>query len=154
MSANELLTELTGQPACNSATEGDRLRVRAPEGVLTTELRGRLAEHKEALLSRCWERRLRRAMRAAPGDRGSGSRYEPFPLTDIQQAYWIGRSGAYSLGQVSCHAYFEFDGQGLDLGRLGGPGTPRRASRHASRRDARRRPAAVLQSCPPTRSEC
>ena len=45
-------------------------------------------------------------------------RYEPFPLTDIQQAYWIGRSGAYELGQVSTHIYFEIDGVGLELERL------------------------------------
>ncbi|MEO0688243.1 MAG: phosphopantetheine-binding protein, partial [Cyanobacteria bacterium J06649_11] len=28
-------------------------------------------------------------------------RYEPFPLTDIQQAYWIGRNQAFELGNVS-----------------------------------------------------
>lgn len=36
-------------------------------------------------------------------------RYEPFPLTDVQYAYWIGRSTHYSLGQVGTHCYFELD---------------------------------------------
>ncbi|HXS74644.1 MAG TPA: condensation domain-containing protein, partial [Terracidiphilus sp.] len=36
-------------------------------------------------------------------------RYEPFPLTDIQQAYWFGRSGAFELGKVSCHIYTEIE---------------------------------------------
>ena len=27
-------------------------------------------------------------------------RYEAFPLTDIQQAYWLGRSGVFELGEV------------------------------------------------------
>ncbi|MDI1443026.1 non-ribosomal peptide synthetase [Polyangium sp. 6x1] len=46
-------------------------------------------------------------------------RYEPFPLTDVQQAYWIGRSGIYELGNVACHLYVEFEAVDLDLGRLG-----------------------------------
>ena len=29
------------------------------------------------------------------------SRHEPFPLTDVQQAYWIGRSGGLRAGQVA-----------------------------------------------------
>ncbi|HBG7379501.1 TPA: non-ribosomal peptide synthetase [Clostridioides difficile] len=37
------------------------------------------------------------------------NKYEPFNLTDVQFAYWIGRSGAYSLGSVSTHCYFELD---------------------------------------------
>ena len=44
--------------------------------------------------------------------------YEPFPLTDIQYAYWVGRSGLYKLGDVSTHCYFELDSQGLDTERL------------------------------------
>ncbi|QDR79913.1 non-ribosomal peptide synthetase [Sporomusa termitida] len=44
--------------------------------------------------------------------------YLPFPLTDIQQSYWLGRSGVYSLGNVSAHCYFELDGQGLDLAKV------------------------------------
>jgi amino acid adenylation domain-containing protein len=46
------------------------------------------------------------------------SRHLPFPLTDVQQAYWIGRSSSFELGNVSTHAYFEFDLPALDAGRL------------------------------------
>ncbi|CQR73880.1 Tyrocidine synthase 3 [Sporomusa ovata DSM 2662] len=42
----------------------------------------------------------------------------PFPLTDIQHAYLIGRSGVYTLGNVATHCYFEIEGIDLDLGRL------------------------------------
>ncbi len=46
-------------------------------------------------------------------------RFEPFPLTDIQQAYWIGRSvGAEMGGNVALHGYFELDSADLDLERL------------------------------------
>ncbi len=44
--------------------------------------------------------------------------YLPFPLTDVQEAYWIGRSGALELGSVATHVYFELDATGLDLRRF------------------------------------
>ena len=36
-------------------------------------------------------------------------RYLPFPVTEIQQAYLIGRSNYFELGQVSAYSYNEFD---------------------------------------------
>ncbi|WP_414513679.1 amino acid adenylation domain-containing protein [Nostoc sp. PCC 9305] len=45
-------------------------------------------------------------------------RYQPFPLTDIQQAYWIGRNGAFDLSNVATHAYREIDCLNLDLDRF------------------------------------
>lgn len=42
-------------------------------------------------------------------------RYQPFPLTDIQQAYWIGRSQAFELGNIGTHGYREFDVVGLSV---------------------------------------
>ncbi len=45
--------------------------------------------------------------------------HEPFPLTDLQQAYWVGRTGAFELGNVSAHIYREIDFVGLDVERLG-----------------------------------
>ncbi|WFD11845.1 non-ribosomal peptide synthetase [Tepidibacter hydrothermalis] len=41
-----------------------------------------------------------------------------FDLTDVQQAYWIGREQGQPLGGVGCHAYLEFDGEGVDSERL------------------------------------
>ncbi|MBV4477559.1 non-ribosomal peptide synthetase [Pseudomonas botevensis] len=35
------------------------------------------------------------------------ARHAPFPLTDIQQAYWFGREATVSLGGVSAHGYEE-----------------------------------------------
>jgi hypothetical protein len=45
-------------------------------------------------------------------------KYKPFPLTDIQQAYWIGRTGFLELGNVSTHRYTEIESVDLDLKRL------------------------------------
>jgi amino acid adenylation domain-containing protein len=45
-------------------------------------------------------------------------RFEPFALTDIQRAFWIGRSPQMPLGGVGSHFYVEFEGEGLDVARL------------------------------------
>ena len=46
------------------------------------------------------------------------NRYQPFPLTDLQQGYWLGWSSAFELGNVSAHTYQEIDVDGLDVERL------------------------------------
>lgn len=45
-------------------------------------------------------------------------RHEPFPLTDSQQALWIGRGDAVDLGNVGCHGYFEWESDHLDVDRF------------------------------------
>jgi amino acid adenylation domain-containing protein len=48
------------------------------------------------------------------------SQYEPFPLTDIQQAYWAGRSEIFVGGDIATHGYFEINGPMLDADRFNG----------------------------------
>jgi amino acid adenylation domain-containing protein len=45
-------------------------------------------------------------------------RFLPFPLTDVQQAYWLGRGDTFDLGNVSTHNYFELESEGVELERL------------------------------------
>lgn len=46
------------------------------------------------------------------------NRFEPFPLTDLQQAYLIGRSEGIELGNISCHGYAEVDMEDWDQERF------------------------------------
>ena len=57
-------------------------------------------------------------MPAEPARPDMAARHDPFPLTGIQQAYLLGRSGAFDLGGVATHYYAEFDCDDLDLARL------------------------------------
>ena len=41
-------------------------------------------------------------------------------MTDLQYAYWVGSDPHEPLGGVSCHAYVELDGSGIDCDRLQG----------------------------------
>ncbi|WP_331739077.1 amino acid adenylation domain-containing protein (plasmid) [Streptomyces sp. NBC_00727] len=45
-------------------------------------------------------------------------RYEPFPLTDVQRAYWLGRDPDFVLGGVASYWYWEFESDRVDLDRL------------------------------------
>ncbi|HEU4323143.1 MAG TPA: amino acid adenylation domain-containing protein [Roseiflexaceae bacterium] len=66
----------------------------------------------------------RRAEGVAPPSAGAtlvadpDGRFLPFPLTDMQQAYWVGRNAAFSMGNVATHMYEEFESDELDLDRL------------------------------------
>ncbi|MDG1463139.1 MAG: amino acid adenylation domain-containing protein [Gammaproteobacteria bacterium] len=44
--------------------------------------------------------------------------HEVFPLTDIQQAYLVGRGSDFALGGVATHLYIEVDAADLDLPRF------------------------------------
>ena len=44
-------------------------------------------------------------------------RFDPFPLTDLQLAYVLGRE-AHSLGGIGCHVYWEFEREEWDVERL------------------------------------
>lgn len=47
-----------------------------------------------------------------------GQRYLPFPTTDVQQAYWVGRNIASSSLKVGNHGYIEVAARGLDIQRF------------------------------------
>ncbi|KVN88985.1 non-ribosomal peptide synthetase [Burkholderia ubonensis] len=91
---------------------GDNLDIRAPRGTLTAELRAEIAAGKTALLAR-----LRGTM-AVRAEAAPQARHEPFPLTDIQQAYLSGREPHYELGGIGIYGYLEIDASGIDCARL------------------------------------
>ncbi|MFB7358169.1 amino acid adenylation domain-containing protein [Streptomyces gardneri] len=55
---------------------------------------------------------------ATTSDDSAALPHAPFPQTDTQQAYCLGRTGAFELGNVSTHVYLEFDAPDLDLPRF------------------------------------
>ncbi|MFE5076192.1 non-ribosomal peptide synthetase [Streptomyces halstedii] len=110
MNIPELLARYADEGVVLWAQDG-QLRFRAPQGRLTDTHRAELRTHKDALL-----RHLEAGEPALSGD--PENRHEPFPLTDIQAAYLIGRTDAYAYGGVGCHAYVELEYPGLDVDRV------------------------------------
>jgi len=118
MNVTELLSQMARE-GVQLSVEGDQLNVRAPKGVLTSTLTSHLTQYKTEILSLLRQRGIDDGgasfppIAPAPTDRNA-----PFPLTDIQKAYWVGRSGALELGSGGCHYYQEFESTDLDLPRL------------------------------------
>jgi len=46
------------------------------------------------------------------------NRHRPFPPTEVQRAYWLGRDENFTLGGVACQFYREYDVVDLDVPRL------------------------------------
>ncbi len=116
MSLNLLLAELT-QKGIKLWVEDDQLRVRSPLGMLSPQLREQLVQSKAELLLMLRQNQVNAGelpvIQPAPENR-----YQPFPLTDIQHAFWVGRSGIFELGNVANHGYYEIEGRGLDIEQL------------------------------------
>lgn len=89
---------------------GDRLGYRSPKGVLTQEDLAALRSHKDEILAHLREANAIR--------HDADSRYESFPMTDIQRAYATGQHSGYELGGTGCHSYAELRMPRLDRERL------------------------------------
>ncbi|MGL4618100.1 amino acid adenylation domain-containing protein [Chroococcidiopsis sp.] len=116
MNLHLLLNALSNQ-GVKLAANGDSLAVDAPKGVLTTELRDSLIQHKAEILELLRQNSLNHTTLPTIVPEPY-NRYEPFPLTDMQHAFWMGRSGVFELGNVANHGYYEIEGKNLDLERL------------------------------------
>ena len=82
--------------------EGDQLRFRAPQGVMTSELKQRLSTNKSAILQHLSEDDATSELVV-----DEAGRHQPFPLTEAQSAYLLGRHRAFEYGGVSCRGYLE-----------------------------------------------
>ncbi|MES2355404.1 MAG: amino acid adenylation domain-containing protein [Pseudomonadota bacterium] len=96
--------------------DGDRLVVNARKNAVTEELRVALALHKEHLIELLQRSNTAQSMPVIIPN--ITDKYQPFPLTDLQHAYWLGRDSAMEMGSIATHLYVEFDCQGLDVVRL------------------------------------
>ncbi|MEV1293170.1 amino acid adenylation domain-containing protein [Pseudonocardia sp. NPDC049635] len=113
MNAGELIEDLTAA-GVRLWAEDDQLRFRAPRGAMTEEFRAALRRHRDEVLA------LLRSAGTARVEPDPAARHEPFPLTEIQAAYLVGRGTGYPWGGTACHAYVELEAPAdLDPDRLG-----------------------------------
>jgi len=115
MDLHSLLTHLSNQ-GVKLSVNGDSLLVDAPKGVMTQQLRDALTDHKAEILLLLRQHGTGMSSAALPAIvPAPEQRYEPFPLTDMQHAFWVGRSGVLELGSVGNHGYYEIEGKDLNL---------------------------------------
>lgn len=92
-------------------TEDGKLKFKAAAGMLTAGDKEFLKSNKEAVIS-CL---LRDEIVI---EKDTENQYRPFGMTEIQQAYVLGRNLAFPYSGTACHIYLEFEYDGLDNERV------------------------------------
>ena len=85
-------------------TENGKIKYKASKEAMTPAVLAELKANKEALIKYLSEKSDDSKI-AIVIDRTN--RFEPFPLTDVQSAYLLGRSKTFEYGGVACHVYLE-----------------------------------------------
>lgn len=92
-------------------TEDGKIKFKAAAGVLTLEDKNFLKENKDVVIECLLQENV-----TIVEDRKN--QYEPFGMTEIQQAYVLGRNPAFSYGGCACHIYMELEYDELDAVRV------------------------------------
>jgi pyochelin synthetase len=116
MPATKLLTELSNQ-GIQLWVSGAQLQYRAPKGKITPAIRTALIEHKSQLIT-LLQQKQSVLNKPSTIQVHPNQRHEPFPLSNMQQAYWLGQSNLFELGNIAAHLYAEFELENLDCDRL------------------------------------
>lgn len=90
-----------------------KIKYNAPKGELTSEDINFLKSNKQEIIEILKKRSSYLSIKVNPE-----GQYEPFPLTSIQEAYFLGRNNTYRYGGVSCHIYLEIEYPSLDFNKV------------------------------------
>ncbi len=80
--------------------ENGKLRYKASKELMTPDVMAELKQHKAEILEF-----LEKQHEQSSFIIDRTNRYEPFPLTDVQSAYLLGRNNLFEYGGVACHVY-------------------------------------------------
>jgi amino acid adenylation domain-containing protein len=90
-----------------------------------SQLKSKLSPAKQAILEKRLRGEIEFNSRLKPLQEelpkvvpNADDRHQPFPLTDVQQAYWLGRQDIFELGNVASQVYLEIETVDLDLERF------------------------------------
>lgn len=118
MDCNQLLSELSEKGVQLSVDQG-KLQVRAPKGALNEYLRNLLSKYRGTIIGMIDQSSVANQDIFLPNlEFRPGDRYKPFPLTEVQQAYFLGRGDAFELGKVATHVYQEYETENIDFERF------------------------------------
>lgn len=117
MEKDSILTEFSEQGVELWEDDG-KLRYRIKKGQDAKALLTRISDSLPQILSAIRARKEREGALLQTLAPDLENRHEPFPVTGLQSAYLLGRQGFFELGNLSCQAYFEFEGEALSAQRL------------------------------------
>ena len=108
------LLQLLDRHGISIACDGDSLKISAPKGALSAELKQALSMHKQELLA--WLKQKEKPIEDAwpvcvPN---LAQRYEPYPLSDLQRGFFMA-ADTFMEFHVRPHYYIEKNIPGLDV---------------------------------------
>lgn len=108
------LLQLLDRHGINIACDGDSLKVSAPKGALTSDIKQALSAHKQELLS--WLQKKEKPIEDAwPACIPNlAQRHEPYPLSDLQRGFFMA-ADTFMEFHVRPHYYIEKNIPGLDV---------------------------------------
>jgi amino acid adenylation domain-containing protein len=112
VTAVELITRLRND-GVSLSRKNEQLHYKAPKGILQESDLQALKLYKTDILEFLQEESEPVTVVPDPN-----SRFAPFPLTDVQVAYLLGRSNAFEYGGVACHIYLEINYKELEHKRV------------------------------------
>ena len=89
------------------SVEGDELVLRGNPRALTRDVLDLLKSGKASVLALLGQEQQTRDLPLLHPD--PEHRHDPFPLSENQQAYWLGRDTSMAFGSVGIHVFFELD---------------------------------------------
>jgi yersiniabactin nonribosomal peptide synthetase len=96
----------------------EELRVESPPGALTEEAKKSLLLHKNALLDLLRNQDHEKPQEINVLTPDNAHRYEPFVLTELQQAYWVNRISKKHPDEIFDYFYIELHCQNIDLAKV------------------------------------
>ena len=91
-------------------TESGKLKYKAKENTMSSEILLWLKNNKDEIIKELMSEDI-----IVHDEEG---RYREFPLTDMQNAYFVGRTSGVELGNTGCYSYTEFRMDKVDPKRL------------------------------------
>jgi pyochelin synthetase len=95
--------------------EEGKIKYKAAKGLITPEDFDFLKANKADIIEFLQARSSYFSVKVNPE-----AKFEPFPLTSIQEAYLLGRNPSYRYGGLSCHIYLEIEYPSLDPDKVEG----------------------------------
>ncbi len=93
--------------------ENGKLKFKAPKGLLQPEDLEALKKYKTEVIEQ-----LKLESKSITVVVNPASKFDPFPLTDVQSAYLLGRNEVFDYGGVACHIYLELKYSHLEKKRV------------------------------------
>ena len=103
MNPKELINKLRNNGIKLWAEKG-KLKFKAPKGVMSDEFIDLLKDNKLEVMQLLDSEKQSQGIK-----KDLENRFEPFPITDVQSAYLLGRNEGFAYGGVACHLYLEFE---------------------------------------------